>query len=228
MKVQLKKMLELQDAMNSKVNPNWKHAGNAWHRAIWIECAELIEHYGYKWWKKQTPNMPAVHIEIVDIWHFALSYIIETTFFRNNQQFDIDACATELENFFKRSEEMDIPEEAINVIDTAEAIAGGAAFPGNDMQPGNSFNIGAFVFLLRAAGMTFGDLYKMYVGKNVLNFFRQDHGYKEGIYVKMWDGKEDNDYLTDIIDTLDITSETFDKDLYAALEAKYAIYSCVA
>ena len=39
MKTQLLVMLEMQDAMNSRVNPDWRQAGNAWYRAIWTECA---------------------------------------------------------------------------------------------------------------------------------------------------------------------------------------------
>ncbi|MFA6630524.1 MAG: dUTPase, partial [Sulfuricurvum sp.] len=35
-------------------------------------------------------------------------------------------------------------------------------------------------------------LYRLYVGKNILNQFRQDHGYKEGHYIKIWNGLEDN------------------------------------
>ena len=35
-------------------------------------------------------------------------------------------------------------------------------------------------------------LYRLYVGKNILNGFRQDHGYKEGSYIKIWNGVEDN------------------------------------
>ncbi|MBD3799819.1 MAG: dUTP diphosphatase [Epsilonproteobacteria bacterium] len=36
------------------------------------------------------------------------------------------------------------------------------------------------------------ELYRLYVGKNILNQFRQDHGYKEGSYIKIWNGMEDN------------------------------------
>ena len=228
MKVQLSKMLTLQASMNSKVNPNWLTAGNAWHRAIWIECAELVAHHGYKWWKKETPNIPAIQIEIVDIWHFALSMMIESETHRGNGSYDVDDFAQHLSDTITTIRASNIPADAINILDTAEAVAGTAAYGGTADVPGHGFNIGAFVFLLKAAGMSFDDLYKQYVGKNVLNFFRQDHGYKEDTYVKMWDGREDNDHLVDIMETLDVTSETFDKDVYEALEAKYAIYSRVA
>ena len=50
MKTQLRVMLEMQDAMNAHVNPEWRSAGNAWYRAIWTECAEMLDHYGWKWW----------------------------------------------------------------------------------------------------------------------------------------------------------------------------------
>ena len=35
--------------------------------------------------------------------------------------------------------------------------------------------------------------------KNVLNKFRQDNGYKEGTYRKIWNGKEDNVVLSEIL-----------------------------
>lgn len=50
---QLASKLELQDGMNSMVNPDWVSANNIWHRAIQVEAVKAIEHHGWKWWKKQ-------------------------------------------------------------------------------------------------------------------------------------------------------------------------------
>jgi hypothetical protein len=50
---QLITMLELQNAMNSKVNAEWVVENNSWHRAVQIEGVEAIEHHGWKRWKKQ-------------------------------------------------------------------------------------------------------------------------------------------------------------------------------
>ena len=63
MKNQLVVMLEMQDAMNARVNPDWRNAGNAWYRAIWTECAEMLDHYGWKWWKHQQPDLEQVQLE---------------------------------------------------------------------------------------------------------------------------------------------------------------------
>src|SRR5664279_3722865 len=78
--IQLSTMLELQDGMNSKVNPAWVAANNNWYRAIQVEGVEAIEHHGWKWWKKQECDLPQLRMELVDIWHFILSASIQTKF----------------------------------------------------------------------------------------------------------------------------------------------------
>jgi hypothetical protein len=69
------------------------------------------------------------------------------------------------------------------------------------------------------------DLLKLYVGKNVLNEFRQHNGYKEGTYIKVWSGKEDNEYLTDIMNNVKLDSENLKDDVYQALRAAYVTYA---
>ena len=67
----------------------------------------------------------------------------------------------------------------------------------------------------------FDDLYRSYVGKNVLNFFRQDHGYRDGSYRKQWQGREDNEHLTEVLASLDADSRSFRNDVYAELSSRY-------
>ncbi|MNY53282.1 hypothetical protein D3C86_1890240 [compost metagenome] len=88
-----------------------------------------------------------------------------------------------------------------------------------------------FFILLKELGMTIDDFYKLYVGKVCLNELRWKNGYKKGIYnvgaynqehyVKIWNGQEDNEFLSAKIEELNIDSPTFKQDLSAALEAKY-------
>ena len=77
MTTQVAIMLEMQDAMNTKVADNWFAQGFEWYRAIWIECGEMLEHYGWKWWKHQKPDAEQVKMELVDIFHFGLSSRID-------------------------------------------------------------------------------------------------------------------------------------------------------
>jgi hypothetical protein len=67
--------------------------------------------------------------------------------------------------------------------------------------------------------MGIGELYKRYVVKNQLNTFRQQHGYKDGSYIKLWDAVEDNVVAFKIMDENPSISPS---GLYQKLELKYA------
>jgi hypothetical protein len=72
-----------------------------------------------------------------------------------------------------------------------------------------------------ASQLDFDALYSAYVGKNVLNFFRQDNGYKDGSYIKNWSGREDNEHLVEVRASLDHGAEDFSKQVYDSLESRY-------
>ena len=44
-----------------------------------MECAKLIDSFAWKHWKniEAKPDVDNIAIEIVDIWHFVMSYILE-------------------------------------------------------------------------------------------------------------------------------------------------------
>ncbi len=201
MKQKILTMLELQDAMNRKVNPEWRDAGYPWYRAIWTECAEMLDHYGWKWWKHQKPDMAQVHLEIVDIWHFALSDLI----LHND---DMEKAAEQALEGLQR------PVGDVDLRSSIEHLAMASI-------QHQSADIGRFAEVMKAADLGFDALFKTYVGKNVLNFFRQDHGYKEGSYIKTWDGREDNEHLADILASLDADSPAFSKEVYQLLQQAY-------
>jgi hypothetical protein len=69
----LRAMLDLQDSMNRKINPDWLTAGYPFLRAVLVEAVEGLDHYGWKWWKAQSPDLAQLRIELIDIWHFLLS-----------------------------------------------------------------------------------------------------------------------------------------------------------
>jgi hypothetical protein len=87
------------------------------------------------------------------------------------------------------------------------------------MNQGAHFSIIAGI--MNHLAMPFDELHEIYVGKNVLNLFRQDNGYKEGHYIKMWNDREDNEYLADILKQLDSDSISFKSDIYNALQQAY-------
>lgn len=193
-------MLELQDKLNQVVNPDWLNAGYPWHRAILVETVEALDHYGWKWWKAQAPNVAQARMELVDIWHFMLSMALE------NAHGDHAKAAATIEAIFY-DPETPTDKDTLMLFD----LLAGYAAEGKICVP-------AYVHLMQELDLTWGGLYTTYVGKNVLNIFRQDHGYKAGSYRKDWDGMEDNEVLASIMGDLpDATPE----QLYAMLDSEY-------
>ena len=71
-----------------------------------------------------------------------------------------------------------------------------------------------FFELVSMSGLNLHSLYLLYIGKNILNQFRQDNGYKEGTYIKTWDGEEDNVWMQKILEeNPDIRPEELYKEL---------------
>lgn len=195
-------MLEMQDGMNSRVDSDWLEREREWYRAIWIECAELMDHYGgWKWWKSAAKDVEQVMLEIVDIWHFGLSMRIEP------ERRYAEAAA-------RIVEEWDRAEESRGFLCDVERLASAALAE-------KTFLVAVVPTLLADIGRNFDDLYRAYIGKNVLNFFRQDHGYRDGSYLKTWDGREDNEHLVEVLAALDADDPDYRELVYAALEQRY-------
>ena len=65
------------------------------------------------------------------------------------------------------------------------------------------------------------ELSREYLGKNALNKFRQDNGYKEGTYIKIWSGEEDNVHLDTILANFEKDEPISFEEIYAHLEIRY-------
>ena len=198
---QLREMAALQGRYNRELHPDWQRQGFEFYRAVWIECAELLDHYGWKWWQRQVPALAQVRLELVDIWHFGLSDLLAAGAVD-------DALAT-------RMAALSEPSSGGDFRAAVETLA-------QRSLTERRFDVAAFVAAMNALPMSLDELHLHYVGKNVLNSFRQAHGYRDGSYVKTWGGREDNEHLVELAGRLDATSATFADDLKAALEARYA------
>lgn len=198
---QISQMLTMQDAMNTRVSETWRTNGYEWYRAIWVECAEMLDHHGWKWWKHQEIDIAQVQLELVDIFHFGLSLRLIS---HNN----VKKISTELaKELYQGSTETDFKI-------SLEKLASAAVTD-------KSFDAHALADCMHLMNMDLDELFRQYVGKNTLNFFRQDHGYKEGSYIKIWHGEEDNEVLANLVNRLDASADDFQQQLYKALEDKY-------
>jgi dimeric dUTPase (all-alpha-NTP-PPase superfamily) len=205
MKQKLIAMLTLQDSLNRHINPAWVTAGYEWYRAIWVECAELMDHYGWKWWKSQEHDQDQIRLELIDIWHFGLS--AELVRLQGDIQQAADSMLSELNQAGKLSPVVDF-KQAVDEL-ASHALTH------------RSLQLPVFLQLLAEMDTSFYDLHRIYVGKNVLNRFRQDNGYKDGSYRKLWQGREDNEHLAEIMYSLDADAIDFPQQIEQELEARY-------
>lgn len=206
-------MLALQDKMNAKVNPTWLTAGYPFLRAVVVEGVEAMEHHGYKWWKAQAKDLPQLQMELVDIWHFTLSAVLVW-----NHGDQVEAARELMLHAASPNTRIKLDDQIYEItqlgtLDKLELLIG--------LAISRRINLALFAAIMADCGMTWEDLYRQYVGKNVLNFFRQDNGYKAGTYVKHWDGREDNEHLAEILAELDADVADFSAQVYASLGARY-------
>lgn len=198
--------IKLQKGFNSVVNPDWQRAGYNWRRAMWVEAAELCDHLGYKWWKNLNSSYDRKQalLEVVDIFHFMLSEIIldgrdGTNLYHSYEWASRHVYAPTKEAKLKQIEDF-----------VATCLEGGAVQA-------------AFFQVLLALDLTAEELLKYYLGKNALNKFRQDNGYKDATYRKEWmhNGElvEDNKVLEFILES--VTSATSFDTIYGELKALY-------
>ncbi|MBN2768210.1 MAG: dUTP diphosphatase [Campylobacterales bacterium] len=218
-------MLHLQQQLNDATNgKEWEEGVTAqgkiidWRRCIYLECAELIESYPWKHWKNISApaDTENIKIEVVDIWHFVMSEVLRLN--KNSEIEEIAANIKSLENFCAIEKEIEeIGENHFEQIATIEdfikSVFNEASW--EDL-------VEKYIGILAQSGLNLDSLYNLYIGKNILNQFRQDYGYKDGTYKKIWNGVEDNVVMQEILNTNpDITPyELYDtlKEQYEALD----------
>jgi len=214
-------MLQLQNQLNDSTNGEEWVKGTTkngktinWKRCIYMECAEMIDSFSWKHWKSiyQEPDWDNLQIEVVDVWHFIMSLGIEN--YNKNLKGGIEDLAISIssqENFAKIdtgstrfATQKDVIEKVENIIRL--------------VLDKDDFNldmlINEFFDIVMMSGLNLQTLYRLYVGKNILNQIRQDNGYKDGSYIKIWNGEEDNIIMKRLWeDDADIKPEILYKEL---------------
>ncbi len=218
-------MLQLQNQLNDATNgENWTKGVTKngktinWKRCIYMECAEMVDSFGWKHWKSidVEPDWQNHQIEVIDVWHFIMSLAIEV--YEKNlkggiEDIAIDISALEsLSNIQNDTLKFATQENVIEKVENLIRIA----VSKDEIDLGEL--ISEFFDLVSMSGLNLDTLYRLYVGKNILNQFRQDHGYKEGTYIKVWNGDEDNVVMKRIWEeNSDVTPDI----LYKKLEKAY-------
>jgi len=210
----IEEMYRLQDKLNCDTNGvNWAKSGITkegreinWLRCIYMKTAEAIDSFNWKHWKDINAVTDTNHLKVllVDIWHFMISEHISRC--------GLTKAIEQALYYFNTLK--DVSENMVDEADTLYFL--------EEMMKQAPHGEFPYIEFLQAVGQVDGfsmqELYKLYIGKNCLNQFRQDFGYKNGDYIRVWNGKEDNIYMQLALDenpSLDFNG------LYQSLEHSY-------
>jgi dimeric dUTPase (all-alpha-NTP-PPase superfamily) len=215
-------MLDLQEAMNVRVEPAWREKNYPWTDAIWTETAEAFNHTRWEWWKNGnlTVDIDQIKLEMVDVWHFILSELM----MYKEQDYSYYELVSAIANEIRANRPDGFKGNTEGIKVALRSLITASIQPPSENRIVEIISM--FSFVLESVGMEWDELYKLYVSKNVLNQFRQANGYKTDTvgYKAIWakeSGKEDNDYLTEFVSTMDIESPAFKTDLVNSLNNKF-------
>lgn len=210
MKRALVEILKAQDTLNQRINekagygPDWRAQKHPYYRAAYIEATELMDHVGYKWWKAGSEMNSSIraqaYLELADIFHFGLSEMLlvaesdDESAFENVSAYLLSALPQGADLVEGLVERKGVVREAIDdFVGTTATV--------------RRFSWSGFRVLCQVFGLSLESLIRIYHAKHVLNGFRQDHGYKEGTYIKQWplgdETVEDNVALMLCVDELE-------------------------
>ncbi len=209
--IRIKEMVRMQDTLNkTTAGGDWATQGLNFRLAAIMEAAEAIEGIGYKWWKRQEPDIENAKVELIDIVHFVISDLLQ------------EYGEEELSNLMHKAQATQRKASDINKITLVEQfhlLINTLALHGHPQATLNLLWI-----IWGNLGMEGEDLYKAYMTKNLLNNFRQANGYKDGSYKKLWvhnnEEVEDNVVAFELAKSLSV-DEDFSASMHSALKYKY-------
>lgn len=220
-------MFRMQATLNEKTKPDWLTNPPNYPLAAAVELMEAIaDHTPWKWWKAGRYYKERMFMELIDSLHFVMSDILvfnQTDVDQLNQEImelsaliNLNCTRKEYLPYSNYDNTVQIKLEGCFSDLISSTIRGSITL----RECADLFSLMSYL------GYSIHDVFITYIGKNVLNGFRLDNGYKEGTYIKIWDSVnqyEDNDilqkYLADIVH--EITPEQLPEKAKAFLEYTY-------
>jgi hypothetical protein len=209
-------IVRLQKRFNRHVDEHWLEKPYPFMRAVVVEVAEALDHYGWKWWSTQQRRLDQVTIELIDILGLLVSDVLQRCDGQDERatqqivrQCAIGGTVCELDGASHNLEQCGVPD----LLDLLAALA---------VCRRNSF--GVLTHLFERMSLTWDDIVRQFCAKTALNVFRQDQGYGSGVYQKVWNDVEDNEHLSNVllaIESRDVRHDTVFDAIYQELVLRY-------
>jgi dimeric dUTPase (all-alpha-NTP-PPase superfamily) len=201
MEKKITQLVNLQNNLNNMTNGTEWTEGTTnkgktinWITAMVLEGSEAIDSTPWKHWKaiEGVSDIENIKIEVVDIIHFLISELIA----QYGEKTTIEKLTIILKDASPKAE-LDYKEfNKVTKIFMLKALS----IELSETQYTYTELIASFKEMMNEATLSFDELYNLYIMKNALNQIRQNNGYKEGTYIKIWNGEEDNVVLHKMIE----------------------------
>lgn len=196
-------ILRLQEDLNILTNGDAYKSGTtqsgdeiSWTRCIVMETFSLASLTKWKHWKDLhlSVDWDDIKVEIADIFHFVVSYL--------QQEYNDEQLTKMIEQFSSYKPQLVASEYMVR--DEAEKLIYYTIMiqNNNEINSNDAANVllGKFFTICSHASIDFEELYILYVAKNSLNKIRQEKGYKDGGYSKLWGNMSDIDVMFHLIE----------------------------
>lgn len=214
-RMQIAAMFALIMRINDKLSPRWINVTGTFLRGAATTAMEAIGRDGLKWWKPQTVHNTQLQQALVVVAHAMFSELLVRS--NGKQEFAVaEAVALMAEPLATVT--FDGQEYMLDEMDTASHIE---LLIGLSVARRVSFPL--LATLMRDCGWTWNHLYREHVCKCIFQLFREDHGYNEGKYIPVWDGRPDQEHLSELKYSLDPGGSNFGEQIYTRLKALYPV-----
>lgn len=187
----------------------------AYGNALIVELGEFLTEVGYKWWKKTDSHRDKAQMELIDVFHFLLSMMLIDGKGKSAEEIAelAERIIQHLDYYHNSLSKSLTTKQVCSVCVSRMAACAGAWQEEQEYarKPNTATLHKLLIYFFVAAeeiGLSGEDLYRSYVGKNILNVFRYENGFKDGSYLKTWfstddfKGVEDNEVLQCVLDNL--------------------------
>lgn len=208
-------LFNMQKRINNEVDPQWLLKKYSWKVAILVEMVEGIDSTSWKWWKSSTNDWLNFETEMIDGLFFTIAKIIELKqeesakiFFFNYMMQDKNTPMQPVVRDDELAKKLvkEISEDFLRIIALDHYMA----------------IIPAWFKIWNMLGNDTTEVFKRYKLKFVLNMFRQQNGYNNKTYIKMWNGVEDNKVAIRLAEDI-AYDENYEENLKEALTKEYAL-----
>ena len=194
-------IVALQHKLNkSKAGEDYLYKDLPQNAAIIGESAELLISSAYEWWKDVIVDKQNMITEAIDVLHFLISQALQ-----DFKQYHEDKLLIKIADIISSSYNdvihpsgiyfstkllkedtiiLDtVSEKETNILqDLLIPISQELIYSGNTIE----YRFKALFAIFGILGIEINEISRRYIVKNCLNQFRQDHGYKEGKYIKYY------------------------------------------